>query len=396
MILHETFPMLPVKDDCNHEVSFLSSPDAVILVVDDEGPVRESITAVLSTQCYRIVSAGTAREALVILQDTPVDLLITDVRLPDQNGMDLVAGLQPCYEDMEILMVTAVTDLDLVAHAMREGVYDYIVKPFETNRLLTSVRHALERQRLARELKAHQDHLERQVEARTAELHKTVSRLETAYRQTLFALGAALETRDWETEAHAFRVMLYGRTLVATVNPPGINLQATEFGLYLHDIGKIGIPDSILKKKGPLTPDEWREMKRHPDIGRRLLETIDFLKDAKDIVYNHHERWDGSGYPRGLKGYDIPWGARAFAIIDAFDAMTSDRPYREALSMEYAMKQIQQLSGRQFDPELTQCFLSIPPETWLHCRFQALTIGHSWEQKRNGWLSSVPSCPGIF
>ena len=385
--------MLPVKDDRNSGFSFPFDHNVVILVVDDEADVRQSITAILATQSYRIVSAGTAREAVAILRHTPVDLLITDVRLPDQNGMKLVTSLHPRQADMEILMVTAVTDLDLVTHAMREGVYDYIVKPFEVNRLVTSVRHALERQRLARELKAHQDHLEYQVESRTAELKETVSRLETTYRQTLFALGAALETRDWETEAHAFRVMLYGKTLVAKVNPPGLNIRATEFGLYLHDIGKIGIPDSILKKKGTLTPEEWVEMKRHPDIGRRLLETIDFFKDAKDIVYNHHERWNGSGYPRGLKGYDIPWGARAFSIIDAFDAMTSDRPYRQALPMEYAMKEIQQLSGIQFDPDLVQYFLDIPPETWLHCRFQALTIGHSCEQKRNGLLSTVPSHP---
>lgn len=355
-----------------------------ILIVDDEADVLDAIHAVLTGQGYHVMKAHDGREAWTILEQTPIDLLITDVRMPGLDGLELVDRLHPRKTGIEVLMVTGVTGLDRVTEAMRGGVYDYIVKPIDIDRLLTSVIRALERRYMTLELASYHHRLEEEVTARTAELEETLRQLEVAYRQTIFALGAALETRDLETEAHAYRVMLYGRTLATKAGAPGTNIRATEFGLYLHDIGKIGVPDAILRKEGPLTSEEWEEMKKHPEIGGRLLETIDFLRDAKEIVYSHHERWDGHGYPRGIRSEVIPVGARVFSIVDAFDAMTSDRPYRKALSLETAFGEIKRCAGSQFDPDLAHLFLEFPEETWLQCRQEALKICHSIEQKRRG------------
>ncbi|RMH06601.1 MAG: response regulator [Nitrospirae bacterium] len=356
-----------------------------ILLVDDERECLQALNAALAEEGYRTICTQSGREAWTILGMTPIDLVITDIRMPELDGLELIQRLNPRETGIEALVVTGVTHLDQVTEAMRYGVYDYLVKPLDLDRLLTSVAHALERRHLTRELNAYHHKLEQEVAARTLELENTLKQLEEAYRQTIFALGAALETRDIETEAHAYRVMLYGRTLAAQAGMPELDIRATEFGLYLHDIGKIGVPDAILRKEGPLTEEEWEEMKKHPDIGRQLLEPIDFLQDAKEIVYSHHERWDGSGYPRGLKGKAITVGARIFAIVDAFDAMTSDRPYRKAFPLEQALHEIRRHAGTQFDPELAELFLAIPPETWVQCRHEALKICRSWEEKRRGF-----------
>ena len=184
--------------------------------------------------------------------------------------------------------------------------------------------------------------------------------LEETYRSTLEALGSALDTRDIGTEAHSRRVHGYALATARAFGVAPAMMRDLAHGVLLHDIGKIGIPDAILLKPGPLTPEEWAIMRRHPDIGKRLIERIPFLRGAVPIVYSHHEKWDGSGYPNALKGEDIPLGARIFSVVDAFDAMTFDRPYSKAVPFEAAKAEIKRCAGSHFDPAVVAAFLQVP------------------------------------
>ena len=205
--------------------------------------------------------------------------------------------------------------------------------------------------------------LKSQVHQHARNLQLALQRLESTYRETLKALGAALDTRDIETHAHSERVAQYALTLGRVINMSVPELVTLERGVYLHDIGKIGIPDRVLLKDGSLRQEEWDVMKRHPQLGYRLASRVEFLKDAAKIILAHHERYDGTGYPYGLCGETIPLGARVFAVVDALDAITSDRPYRKARPLSAARVEIASYRGAQFDPQIIDAFMSIPEDT---------------------------------
>jgi HD-GYP domain-containing protein (c-di-GMP phosphodiesterase class II) len=198
------------------------------------------------------------------------------------------------------------------------------------------------------------------VQEATRDLKAAYQELEDTYRTTLEALGSALDTRDVGTEAHSRRVHGYALAIADKYGVPQAKMRDLAHGVLLHDIGKIGIPDSILLKPGPLTPEEWKVMRTHPEIGKRLIEGIPFLRGAVPIVYSHHEKWDGSGYPRALSGENIPLGARIFAVVDAFDAMTADRPYSKAIPFEAAFTEIKRCAGTHFDPAVVEAFMRVP------------------------------------
>jgi response regulator RpfG family c-di-GMP phosphodiesterase len=246
------------------------------------------------------------------------------------------------------------------------------MKPVHLDELLIAAERALQHRQLLIERREHQVILERKVEEATRELGSTLRELENTYRTTLEALGSAIDTRDLGTHAHSRRVRGYSLTLARAHDFPEVGMRDLEHGVLLHDIGKIGIPDAILLKPGPLTPAEWKIMRTHPEIGRQLVEQVPFLRGAVPIVYHHHERWDGTGYPLGLKGEDIPLGARIFSLADAFDAMTFDRPYSRAISLEDARREIQRSSGTHFDPRVVETFLSLPLEVFETIRRQSV------------------------
>jgi putative nucleotidyltransferase with HDIG domain len=224
---------------------------------------------------------------------------------------------------------------------------------------------ALERRRLVTENKHYQHHLEIKVEEQTASLRKALADVQRAYAQTLETLINALDAREQETQRHSKRVSEYALLLARRMNVPEEELTDIARGALLHDIGKIGISDAILLKPGKLTEEEWVSMRKHPEVGYNILKGIGFLEGAAQMVLQHHEKYDGTGYPRGLKGEQIMRGARIFAAIDTFDAMTSDRPYRKALSYQIAREEVIRFNGRQFDPAVVNCFLSIPEEVWF-------------------------------
>jgi putative nucleotidyltransferase with HDIG domain len=343
-------------------------PDYHILIADDEEAIRDVVSTMLESQGYHCLTVGNGREALEHLSKHPVDLVLTDMVMPEMDGLQLLAWLRTHDKDIPVIMVTAMHDVSTAVEAMRRGAYDYILKPFERDQLLMGVRRGIEHRRLILENRSYQQNLERLVEQRTMELQNALSQLEESYDETIEALGGALDLKDSETEGHCKRVMAFTLVIAKTMGIDESWLPQLARAAFLHDIGKMAIPDRILRKPGPLTDEERAVMRTHCEIGYNMLVRIPFLREAAEIVLAHQEYYDGTGYPRGLRGETIPLGARIFAIADALDAMISDRPYRSALSMEHARAEIKRCSGTQFDPALVEVFLSIPDSTWLDLR----------------------------
>jgi putative nucleotidyltransferase with HDIG domain len=286
--------------------------------------------------------------------------------MPGKNGLELLAEIKQLDQDVMVIMISAVKDIESAITAMEKGAYDYVSKPFKLNEVSFAASKALEKRRLVLENKEYQKHLEKMVEERTSELKKALLELDKTYNFTLRAMATVLDTRDTETQGHSLRVVSFTLKLAELMNITDKNtLKIYEYGALLHDIGKIGIPDAILRKPGDLTADEWQIMKKHPTIGFNLLRRIKFLETSAQIVLHHHEAFNGSGYPDGLKGENIPLGARIFNIADAIDAITSDRPYQKALSFETAFAELIKHSGQQFDPQIIAIFEKAGVDFWM-------------------------------
>jgi len=284
--------------------------------------------------------------------------------MPVMDGEALLAATKERFPDMPVVMVTAMHDISIALNAIRNGAYDYLLKPFDREQLLATVRRALENRRLKLENRAYQTNLEALVTARTEQLRQAITTLERSYDITLEALGNALDLKDAETEGHSKRVTAFTIAIARAMGLSADQIRVIARGAFLHDIGKMAIPDAILRKPGALDPEEIAIMQEHCYRGYQILKRIPFLTEASEIVYAHQEKYDGTGYPRGLKGDQIPLGARIFSVADTLDAMTSDRPYRAKLPFEVARDEIQRWSGRQFDPQVVATFLQMPENIW--------------------------------
>jgi response regulator RpfG family c-di-GMP phosphodiesterase len=343
-------------------------PHPHVLVVDDDPAIRGLLTAKLHLSGFIPRSCGSGEEALKILSNESFDAIISDLNMPGISGLELLAEAHHLVPHTAFLMATGVDDVSVGVAAMKQGAADYILKPFQMEAAMASLRRALEMKRMEAELEAYRLHLESMVEERTRQLRAALSRIERTYDETLEALAAALDLRDNDTAGHSRRVTLYSLEMAMRLNFSTDQLKQLERGAYLHDIGKIGIPDSILLKPAKLTPEEMAIMQSHVQIGFDLMNRVEFLSTAAQIVLAHQERFDGTGYPQGLRGEEIPLGARIFAIADTMDAMMSDRPYRQGRPFEVARAEIQREAGRQFDPQVVAEFLAVPPETWAKIR----------------------------
>jgi putative nucleotidyltransferase with HDIG domain len=340
-----------------------------ILVVDDEEAIREIVASMLTSAGYSCKQGRSGMEALAMLNSgEEFELLLSDLMMADLDGIGLLERTKEKYPDMPVVMVTAVHDISVALAAIRNGAYDYLLKPFEREQLLATVSRALENRRLKVENRTYQTNLESLVEARTAQLHAAVKDLERSYDITLQALGDALDLKDRETEGHSRRVTAFTMAIARAMGLPPEQVATIARGAFLHDIGKMAIPDKILNKPGKLDPDEVAIMREHCFKGYQIVRKIPFLADACEIIYSHQERFDGTGYPRQLKEKEIPLGARIFSVADTLDAITSDRPYRAARSMAVARKEIQEWSGRQFDPEVVEAFQKMPDEVFEELR----------------------------
>src|SRR6266404_1579815 len=348
--------------------------DLAILIIDDEEPIRRLLVAYLSDS-YRCVAAASAHEAMTLLSGSSFNLVLSDINMPGTSGTELCQYINKAYPDTVVIMVSGMTDISYAIEAMRRGAFDYITKPFDLGQVQVSIDRALRYQALVASKRFYEQSLEETVRLRTAELrslnedlNKMLEALYQNYRATLRALAGALEARDVETACHSDRVVAYSLRLGRELGLSHKDLIALEQGALLHDIGKIGVPDSILLKSGALTGPEWEEMREHINHGLRIIEGIDFLRGAAPVVGEHHEKYDGTGYPLGLCGEGINIHARIFAVADAFDAITSDRPYRNASSYAEARREIISSSGIHFDPVVVDTFLAVPESEWSGIR----------------------------
>ena len=340
-----------------------------ILVVDDEETIREIVSSMLGGAHFHARQAASGKEALAILESgDEFDLILSDLMMAEMDGIALLERSKERFPDVPVVMVTAVHDIQVALQALRNGAYDYLLKPFEREQLLATVRRALEHRRLKRENDTYRTNLEDLVTARTRQWKTALADLEKSYDFTLEALCDALDAKSAETLLHTRRVTAYAIAIARKIGLPQEEVRTVLRGALLHDIGKIAIPDQILNKPDKLTPDEAAVMREHAYAGYKMLCKIPFLSEAADIVYSHQEWYDGSGYPRGLKGEEIPLGARIFSIADTLDAMTSDRVYRPAQSFDAAQAEILRFSGSQFDPKIVKKFLEMPVGFWIGLR----------------------------
>ena len=332
-----------------------------LLVVDDETSVRELLAEGLDMFGYEALTAADAEAAFEIVKQADIDLVLTDIEMPGEDGMKLLARIKSHDADLDVIMVTGVVDTHTAIRAIRQGACDYLTKPFNLDEVQIVIERTLEKRRLIEDNRAHQEHLEELVAERTQQL-------KDSYESTLQALVTALDFRDNETQGHSSRVVEYAVQVAEVMQVADLDMTTIRWGAILHDVGKIGVPDQVLLKPDKLDSDEWELMRQHPEMGYRMLQHIAFLRPALDIVFSHQERYDGTGYPRGLKGEEIPLGARIFAVVDTFDAMTSNRPYRAALTIQDARDEILEFAGTQFDPKVAEAFLSIDADNWRQIR----------------------------
>ncbi|HZA40377.1 MAG TPA: HD domain-containing phosphohydrolase [Actinomycetota bacterium] len=342
-----------------------------ILVVDDEEPIRRILCRLLERNGYPSAGARDAEDAMVHLKEDDYSLVLTDMDMPGSSGLDLIMQINQSHPDTATVMVTGMDDAKLAHTALDIGAYGYIIKPFEPNEILINVANALRRRGLEIENRNHRLRLEQMIKERTAELWEAIARLEKAEKdvrlsreETIQRLVIAAEFRDDETAQHIQRMSRYCGLLARS---HGADLERAELirvASLMHDVGKIGIPDSILLKPGKLTPEERTIMQQHSEIGYRILagSKSELLRTAADIAWTHHERVDGTGYPLGLVGDQIPLEGRIAAIADVFDALTSDRVYKKAFPLGKAVDIMREGRNLHFDPALLDSFLNVIDE----------------------------------
>jgi len=339
-----------------------------ILVVDDEAHVRSMIGATLERQGYDVQLASSGREAVDTLDRNTFELVLTDIVMQEGNGIALLERIHAQRPNVPVIMVTAIHDISVAIDSMRRGAYDYLLKPFEREHLVATVQRALDHRQAIQESHTYQQNLEQVVRARTEMLRQAMEDLEHSYDVALEALGDALDLKDSETEGHSKRVTAYTIALARAMGISPAQIRVIARGAFLHDIGKMAIPDEILRKPGKLTKEEMDLMREHCTRGYQMLRKIPFLSEAAEIVFAHQEHYDGSGYPSHISGNKIPIGARIFAVADSLDAITSDRPYRKARTFDEAREEILRCSGSQFDPGVVEVYLKIPNELWHELR----------------------------
>jgi response regulator RpfG family c-di-GMP phosphodiesterase len=357
-----------------------------ILVVDDDTLILSALSRILQAEGYEVV---THSDPLAAAKEEGFQVVLTDFMMPHLNGIELLGRLREKNPRAVRLMLTAAADFRTASDAVNRGeIFRLLGKPWTLAELTSCVRQAVEHHRLVEQ----NERLAREVAQKNGELLEINRNLERIVVERtiglLDGLVSALDYRDTETQWHSRRVSLFSRRLAVEAGLSGRELEVIEQGALLHDIGKIGVSDTILLKPGSLTPEEWTEMRRHPEYGYRMLQKMPYLRDASLVVLQHHERWDGQGYPAGLAGEDIVVGARIFAIVDTMDAITSDRPYRKGRTLQVARDEVRRCAGTQFDPRLAEHFLAIPDSEWLRTR--ALVEEMEAEEARRWTTPAAP------
>jgi len=353
---------------------------ALILVVDDDALICQALSKVLEMEGHTVLAHTDPRKAL---EEKDFSVIITDFMMPHVNGIELLQEVRSKHPKAVRLLLTAAADFKVAVDAVNRGeVFRLVSKPWSLSELQGVIRQAVEHYHLVEDNRRLTEALKQtneELKVVNADLEQKVVERTNGL---LEGMVAALDYRDTETQWHSRRVSLYSRAIAEAAGILGTELKSIEQGALLHDIGKIGVRDSILLKPGPLTPEEWVEMKMHPDIGFRMLSNIPYLREASQIVHQHQEKFNGEGYPNRVGGQNIVLGSRIFVIADTLDAITSDRPYRKGRPLEVAKSEIERCSGTQFDPELVKLFLSLPDDTWLSIRRH---VEHLEEEDAKKW-----------
>ena len=360
-----------------------------ILIVDDDRKIVDLVRVYLEKDGYRVLTAHDGLQALELARQERPDLIVLDLMLPGLDGLDVCRILRGEGNKVPIIMLTAKTTETDKLIGLDLGADDYVTKPFSPQELMARLAAVMRRVneekrvegRALRYAKELNDSIGRQEELR-ALLRGVQEELEETQLSTLQALAAAVEARDPYTRGHCERVTQYALTIAEALAFSDEDLEILERAAILHDIGKVAVPDSILRKNGRFDEDDWIEVRKHPQVGQTMLAHLKFLGPSLPLIRHHHERYDGSGYPDGLGGEGIPLGARILAVADAFDAMTSDRPYREAFALSDAVGELERCAGSQFDPEIAEVFLDAlsslrdDRDAWFPCPFiQSRPVG---------------------
>jgi response regulator RpfG family c-di-GMP phosphodiesterase len=358
-MLHENLASLA-------ELPAADRPRPSILIVEDDPDTCDLICLFLSRE-YDCEGVNDGRQALDRIRTSRYSVIVADLMMPEIDGYSVISSASILAPTTPVIVVSGISETHSAIKAMRMGAFDYIIKPFEPDQVDVSVKRALSHHQMAEATRSYERRLAEyaaELEALNKVLSTALAELDSNYHSTVAALAAAIEARSFDTRGHSDRVVGYSMRLGAALGLDEVEMRALELGALFHDIGKIGIQDHILLKPEALTDAEWDQMRTHPEKGARIIASIPYLRPALPVVLQHHERWDGTGYPVGLAGERIDLKARIFAVADAIDAITSDRVYDSSRSFEAACDELRRGAGKQFDPRIVQAFCDIPLPEW--------------------------------